>query len=86
MADGDAERECAAAALVAPDVEGVLGAFLCLDGLGERRRVEPAAAPRDRRVVDVVGDAEVVERAQVAALDALGERALVDQVVRAQRQ
>ena len=69
-----------------PDVEGVLGAFLRLDGLGQRRWVEPAAAPGDRRVVDVVGDPEVAERAQVAALDALGERALVDQVVRAQRE
>ena len=86
VGDRDAERDGATAALVAPDVESVLGTFLRLDGLSQHRQVEPAAAPGDRRVVDVVGDPEVAKRAKVAALDALGERALVNQVVRAQRQ
>jgi hypothetical protein len=79
MGDGDAERDATATALVAPDIEGVLGTLLRLDGLSQRRWVEPAAAPEDRRVVDIVGDPEVAKRTQVATLDPVGERALVNQ-------
>ena len=64
----------------------MLGPLLRLDGLSQRRWVEPATAPGDRRVVDIVGDPEVAKRAQVATLDPIGERALVHQVVRAQRE
>src|SRR6516225_3802845 len=83
---GDAERDAAATALVAPDIKGVLGTLLRFDGLSQRCWVEPATAPGDRRVVDIIGDAEVAKRTQVATLDSIGERALVNQVVRAQRE
>jgi hypothetical protein len=86
VGNGDAERESAAATLLAPDIKRMLGTFLCLDSLRERGRIEPSATPRYWRIVDVICDAEVMERAEVTAFDALGERALVNQVVRAQRQ
>ena len=70
MGNGDAERESATTALVAPDVERMLGSLLRLDGLCEHGRVEPATPPRDWRVVNVIRDAKVAERAEVTALDA----------------
>jgi hypothetical protein len=86
MRNSDAERQSAATPLVAPDVECMLGTFPRLDSLCEHRRVEPTTAPRDRCVVNVIRDAEVAKWAEVTALDALRERALLDQVVRAQCQ
>ena len=68
VGDSDAERDATATALVAPDIEGVLGTPLRLDGLSQRRWVEPATAPGDRRIVDIIGDPEVAKRTQVATL------------------
>ena len=54
------------------------------DGVRERLLVEAGAPPRDVRVVDFVGDAEVAKGAEEAALDALDEVAAVDEVLAAE--
>src|SRR5262245_62026892 len=64
----------------------MLRALLGLDGLGKRTGVEPAAPPGNRRVVDVVGDAEIAERDEVPHLNAVRQRALEYPVVGTQRE
>ena len=67
-------------------LEDVFGAFLGGDGVRERGFVEAAAASGDVGVVDLVGDADVVEGREALAPDALEEIAAVDEVLAAERE
>ena len=53
--------------------QGIPGARLGGNGLGEGLFVEAAAAPRDIGVVDLVRDPEVLEGAQQTVLDTCGD-------------
>ena len=82
--DGAAEHEGAPLLLrrvIAVGCEGLSGARLGADVLGQGVGVEGAASPGDGLVVDAVADAEVAEGHQEAAADAFDEPDPGDEVV-----
>ena len=81
-----AEPESARAAQAVVLVQGILRSRLGGNRVGQLLLVEAGAAPGDVLVVDVVGNAVVVEGAQQSAADPLRHVAAVDEIVAAERE
>ena len=64
VAPGYAEAQCALSTAFSPLFQGILRSSLGGNGGGQGFLIEPAAAPGNLRVVDVIGNPEVMERSQ----------------------
>ena len=80
------EAQSAIPATLPKLLQRILGSARCCDSLGQFFLVESRASPRDVRVIDFVGHAEIAKRTQQPRFDAGNQVLAVHQVFLAQRQ
>ena len=86
MALRTTEPQSAVAAALSKLLQRILGSARRGNGLGQFFLVESGASPRDVRVIDFVGHAEIAKRTQQPGFDASNQVLAVHQIFLAQRQ